>query len=136
MWNTEINYGLLGGDDAKQIPAARQASFVARTLLLNAASPIRRVYWYSWRMGGIANTHLVEDDRTTLTRAGRAWSVIRGWIVGTDMKSCVTDRQGQAEGAVHLHGARQQKGGSSDLLETLRPGGEDHDSSDDRAGPA
>ncbi|WP_167305924.1 GH39 family glycosyl hydrolase [Nocardioides euryhalodurans] len=98
MWNTEINYGLLGGDTARRISAAKQASFVARTLLLNAASPIRRVYWYRWAVGPIANTHLVEDDRTTLTRAGRAWDTVHGWINRTDVKSCSQARRGKLKG--------------------------------------
>ncbi|WP_296604005.1 hypothetical protein [Nocardioides sp.] len=92
MWNTEINYGLLGGDTAKSIPDATQAAYVARTLLLNAGASVDRVYWYSWRINGIANTHLVEDDGTTLTRAGRAWQVARGWIVDTDVSCAVTSK--------------------------------------------
>lgn len=98
IWNTEINYGLLGGDTAKQIPEAKQAAYVARTLLLNAASPVKRVYWYSWRIDGVANTHLVEDDGTTLTPAGRAWDVARGWIVGTDIASCKVTTKGKLKG--------------------------------------
>ncbi|MDI6910891.1 hypothetical protein [Nocardioides sp.] len=97
LWNTEINYGLLGGDTAKRIPEATQAAYVARTLLLNAGGSIKRMYWYSWRINGIANTHLVEDDGTTLTRAGRAWQVVRGWIVDTDVTCAVTAR-GQLKG--------------------------------------
>lgn len=98
MWNTEINYGLLGGATAKEISAAKQGAFVARTLLLNAASPIRRVYWYGWAQGAIANTHLVQDDRTTLTRAGRAWQVTRGWLAGTEMKKCTVTTKGRLAG--------------------------------------
>lgn len=98
IWNTEINYGLLGGPTAKEIPDAKQAAFVARTLVLNAASPIRRVYWYAWAVGHIANTHLVEDDRTTLTRAGRAWQVSRGWVNGTNVKNCRSASKGKLKG--------------------------------------
>lgn len=98
LWNTEINYGLLGGDVAKEIPDAKQAAYVGRTLLLNAASTVDRVFWYSWRIHDIANTHLVEDDGTTLTPAGVAWGVARGWIVGTDMKSCSVTAKGKLKG--------------------------------------
>ena len=98
LWNTEINYGLLGGATAKEISNAKQAAFVARTLVLNAASPVRRMYWYSWAIGPIANTHLVEDDRTTLTRAGRAWRVAHSWIVGTDVKKCAKTSKGRLKG--------------------------------------
>ena len=108
IWNTEINYGLLGGDTAKKISDARQAAYVARTLALNAASPVRRVFWYAWALGPIANTHLVENDRTSLTRAGRAWSVARGWIVGTNMKKCSQARSGSMKG-VYTCTARKSK---------------------------
>lgn len=98
VWNTEINYGLLGGPTAKEISEAKQASFVARTLLLNAASPVRRVYWYAWDIGPIANTHLVESDRSTLTKAGRAWGEVRRWLVGSDVKGCSKVRGGKLKG--------------------------------------
>lgn len=98
MWNTEINYGLRGGPAAKEISDAKQAAFVARTLLLNAGSPIRRVFWYSWAQGPIANTHLVEDDRITLTRGGHAWEVARGWLAGTDMRPCKQVARGELKG--------------------------------------
>lgn len=99
MWDTEINYGLLGGPTAKTIPGARQAAFVARTLLLNAASQVKRVYWYAWELGPIANTHLVnETDHVTLTAAGHAWDVARGWIVGTNMQGCHMTGTGRLKG--------------------------------------
>ena len=98
MWNTEINYGLLGGPTATPIPAAKQAAYVARTLVLNAASSIRRMYWYSWAQGDIANTHLVQDDRTTRTRAGNAWNQVHGWLIGTQTSSCSQARTGKLKG--------------------------------------
>jgi len=107
VWNTEINYGLLGGDVAKEIPEAKQAAFVARTLLLNAGASVRRVFWFKWIVGDIANTHLVdESDGTTLTRAGRAWGVARGWIVGTDVTGCVATSKGKLKGLYRCTGSR------------------------------
>lgn len=99
MWNTEINYGLIDGfTAAKDIPEAKEAAYAARTLLLNAAGSIRRVYWYTWAIGAIANTDLVEGDRVTLTQAGRAWQVSRGWLVGTDVKGCKRTSKGKLKG--------------------------------------
>lgn len=102
MWNTEINYGLNSGNDAlapaKQISEGKQAAYVARTLVLNATSPIRRTYWYRWSVGPIANTHLVESDDATLTRAGRAWGEVRNWILKTNAKSCNVGRSGRTKG--------------------------------------
>lgn len=98
LWNTEINYGLLGGARARQIPEAKQAAYVARTLALNAGSSVRRVYWYAWGIGSIANTHLVENDRSTLTRAGRTWGVVRGWLTGTNTTGCRRASVGKLRG--------------------------------------
>lgn len=100
IWNTEINYGLVSGGamTTRKITAARQAAFVARTLLLNAGSPIRRVYWYAWNAGSFANTHLAEDDQTTLTQGGRAWQEVHGWLVGTDVKGCSKTSRGKLKG--------------------------------------
>lgn len=88
VWNTEINYGLLGGDRAKPIHPRKQAAYVARTLALNAGNRVGRVYWYAWNVGPIANTHLAQDDGTTPSRAGRAWGVAEGWLRGTRPNGC------------------------------------------------
>ena len=95
MYNTEINFGLAqgGSGESKEISAAKQAAFVGRTLLLNAGADIRRVYWFAWG-ADIGNTRLVESDRDTLTRAGKAWQEVRGWINGTTFKNCNKARNG------------------------------------------
>lgn len=99
MWNTEINYGLINGvDPAKRISQVKQASFASRTLLLNAGSPVRRMFWYAWGLGDVANTHLSESDRTTLTRAGNAWNVTQGWINGTNTSACKQAKRGKTRG--------------------------------------
>lgn len=98
LWNTEINYGLRGGPPAKQISTRKQAAYVARTLVLNAASPVRRVYWYAWGLGAIANTHLVTPYGTKLTRAGRAWGVTATWLSGVDAQGCTQKSRGRLQG--------------------------------------
>ena len=98
-WSTEMNYGLKGGGVAADpISPAKQAAYVARTLLLDAGSPIRRIYWYAWWQGPLANTHLVKDDRSTITRAGRAWKRVYGWIVGTRFRGCSVITSGRSQG--------------------------------------
>ena len=98
VWSTEINYGLRGGPAADPIPSSKQASYVARTLLLNAGSPLSRLYWYGWAQGPVANTHLVQDDRTTLTRAGKTWTRVHDWIIGTSFSSCSSIKTGASKG--------------------------------------
>ena len=49
IWNTEVNYGLVGGGvGARPISTDRQVGNVIRTFVLNASNKVSRVYWYSW----------------------------------------------------------------------------------------
>ena len=48
IWDTEINYGLQGGEPATPATPEQQQANVALTYLLNAAGGIGRVYWYAW----------------------------------------------------------------------------------------
>ncbi|HEU4910455.1 MAG TPA: endo-1,4-beta-xylanase [Actinomycetes bacterium] len=84
IWNSEINYGLAtGGSGASTgIPASKQASYVVRTYLLNAAQKVKRVHWYMWDRPEIGSTKMVAADRTTPTLAGRAFGLVQGWMLG------------------------------------------------------
>jgi hypothetical protein len=94
IWNTEINYGLLGGGTARNITRAKEAAFVARTLLLNADRNVKRMFWYAWDLQHLANTQLTFANGTTQTRAGVAYEVVRGWLLGTRTHGCARDRRG------------------------------------------
>lgn len=99
MWTTEINYGMVsGGGTATQISESKQASYVARTLVLQAANSVSRVYWYAWNDGLASNTHLSESDGVTPSRAGRAWNVTRGWILGRNVTKCAKTATGPLKG--------------------------------------
>jgi hypothetical protein len=89
IWNTEINYGLIGnGSNAGHISARRQAANVTRTFVLNAANGVRRVYWYAWDLHGIGNTALTARNNATLTQAGVAYRVVASWLVGGRVAGC------------------------------------------------
>jgi hypothetical protein len=92
IWNTEVNYGLVGGPaagvGAAGISTERQVGNVMRTFVLNAANRVSRVYWYSWDLLGMSNTPLVEADRITLTPAGQAFSTTRSWLLGARPVGC------------------------------------------------
>lgn len=94
IWNTEINYGLEGGEPATPALPERQQANVATTYLLNAADGVERVYWYSWDLHTIADTDLVEADNTTLTPAGRSFGVAQRWMLGTKVESCDASQSG------------------------------------------
>jgi hypothetical protein len=112
IWNTEVNYGMrtgtYGGTKAVGISVERQAAYVVRTYLLNAARGVKRVHWYTWNMsflpagGTLGNTLLTNpSDGSTLTLAGRAFGLVRGWmaggkLVGASKKAppCAADKRG------------------------------------------
>jgi polysaccharide biosynthesis protein PslG len=59
IWDTEVNYGLQGGEVATPASTEQQQANVALTYLINAAGGIGRVYWYAWDLHAIADTDLV-----------------------------------------------------------------------------
>jgi hypothetical protein len=94
IWNTEINYGLLGGGSARNIARAKEQAYVARTLVLNAENNVKRMFWYAWDLQSLANTQLTLTNGTSLAPAGKAYEVVRGWLLGTRTKGCARDGKG------------------------------------------
>lgn len=98
IWNTEVNYGMVGGPqagaDANAISSSRQVGNVIRTYVLNAQNRVGRVYWYSWDLLKMGNTALVTDDRATLTPAGQSFATVQSWLVGTRPAGCSTNKVG------------------------------------------
>jgi len=112
IWNTEVNYGMhtgaFGGTRASTMSAERQAAYVLRTYLLNAANGVQRVHWYTWNLGTLGgggtlgNTLMTNPaDGTTRTLAGRAFSLAQSWLLGGGLVGankhaapCATDRKG------------------------------------------
>ena len=102
IWNTEVNYGLASGGTGKStaISAEKQAAYVLRTFLLNAANGVQRVDWYMWDRPQLGNTKLTTSTGVP-TLAGRAFGLARSWMVGGTLvgpskaaKPCVRDRAG------------------------------------------
>ena len=98
IYNTEINYGLVGGPQAgagaKKISTSRQIGNVIRTFVLNAQNRVRGVYWYSWDLQRMSNTPMVQGDGVTLTAAGHAFGLSRAWLVGSRPVGCSVARNG------------------------------------------
>jgi hypothetical protein len=94
VWNTEINYGLLGGGTAKTISSSKAVSYVARTLVLNAENNVKRTFWYAWDLQHLANTRLTYANGTSLTPAGGAYNVVRGWLLNSGTRGCTRDSKG------------------------------------------
>lgn len=103
IWNTEVNYGLAtGGSGASgSLPATKQAAYVLRTYLLNAANNVKRVHWYAWDRPQLGSTKMVLADGSTPTLAGKSLGLAQRWMLGGKLvgasKSaapCAKDRRG------------------------------------------
>lgn len=93
IWNTEVNYGMTG-KPVRALSNSRQAAYVARTYLLNAANGVQRVYWYGWETQSIVNTRMVRSDLSSLTAAGTAFGTVAEWMQGARINSCPVSRNG------------------------------------------
>jgi hypothetical protein len=93
IWNTEVNYGLTGAA-VDPAPVERQVDNVARTLMLNAAAGVKRVYWYGWDQQGNVDTLLTEPDGATPSAAGRAYVTVRSWLLDSLLQACSADPAG------------------------------------------
>jgi hypothetical protein len=103
IWNTEINYGLAtgGSGSSSTISSQKQAAYVLRTFLLNAASGVKRVDWYVWDRPSIGNTKLSFASTGNPTLAGKAFNLAQAWMLGGTLVGssrtampCAKDRHG------------------------------------------
>jgi hypothetical protein len=106
IWNSEINYGYKVGkhalDPAAPISDAKQAAYVLRTYILNAANGVARVFWYRYDSTDVrADTHMVElADPSVISPAGTAFYTVQKWLKGATLvgtptaRPCTKDRHG------------------------------------------
>jgi hypothetical protein len=94
LWNVEINYGVAGGGKpiAHHSSGTKQASYVVRTYVLNAAARVKRVYWLGWARYPTMDVQMVGADGVTPTAAGKAFSRVRTWLTGQKVAGCSRDR--------------------------------------------
>nr|WP_231126734.1 glycosyl hydrolase [Motilibacter aurantiacus] len=92
IWNTEINYGaqLNNAGAPRTYNDANAASYVARTLLLNAANGVSRVYWYAWDTKGYMGIDLSRNGQPT--RAAESYRIVEQWMLNNQLQGCTTDR--------------------------------------------
>nr|WP_269204594.1 glycosyl hydrolase [Motilibacter deserti] len=93
IWNTEINYGAgwANTDKPRTYNDANAASYVARTLLLNAGNGVSRVYWYAWDTKGYMGIDLTRNGKQT--RAAESYRIVQQWLLNNQLQGCTTDRQ-------------------------------------------
>ncbi len=90
LWNVEINYGVVSGGNstAHHSSATKQASYVMRTYVLNAAAKIKRVYWLLWGRYPTLDIQMVGTDGVTPSAAGRAYARVEKWLTGEKVQGC------------------------------------------------
>jgi Glycosyl hydrolases family 39 len=90
LWNTEA--GWLGPNPftSSELPAA----YVARAYILNWAAGVSRFYWFAWENHHFTPIELVEKDNATITSAGRAYTTIEQWMVGSVLNRCAGSGDG------------------------------------------
>ncbi|MGA8247875.1 MAG: hypothetical protein WB797_13310 [Nocardioides sp.] len=112
VWNVEMNYGVVGGNNP--IPhhsgAAKQASYVVRNFVLDAAAGIERVYWFDWGRLDVVDIEMVRPDGVTPTAAGRAYSLVEKWLAGQRVKACQQSRKS------HVYACTTSRGGHTSWI--------------------
>jgi hypothetical protein len=95
VWNVEINYGVVGGNNpiVHHSGNAKQASYVVRNFVLDAAARIQRVYWFDWGRLDVVDIEMVETDGVTPSAAGKAFSRVEKWLTGQKIHACQRDRR-------------------------------------------
>jgi len=106
VWNVEINYGVAGGGQTirHHSSASKQASYVVRTYVLNAAAGVKRVYWLGWGTFNTMDVALARTDGTP-TKAGKALKVVASWLDGQKPSACAHNKKR------HLYSCKQVKSG-------------------------
>jgi hypothetical protein len=93
LWNVEINYGVFGSHvPVAPFSASKQASYVARNYLLNAANGVKRVYWLAWANITEVGIQML-DDHGVPTSASAAYAQVERWMLGRQVRSCAQARQ-------------------------------------------
>ena len=94
VWNVEINYGVVGGPATTyHYSDGKQAAYVVRNDVLDAAAGVQRVYWLGWFPFSQGAIQFVRDDEVTPTAAASALTVVRRWLINQHVRSCVENER-------------------------------------------
>ena len=98
IWNTESGFLIETPDKqakpigktvfAKVHTQARGAAYMARSLILGAASGLDRFYWYAW---DIADMAMSTGKGQHITIVGKAYGNASRWLQGASIPECRTD---------------------------------------------
>jgi hypothetical protein len=98
LWDTEFGYAIANKTPEERPEWAKHSIYarilsedeasatVARTLVLNWAAGIQRVFWYAFDNGYMGMT---EPDGKTPKKNAHAYAVVQGWLEGAHLGACV-----------------------------------------------
>lgn len=90
LWNTES-----GWSRPKHFETAEEAGgYLIRTYLLNWLMGVRRCYWYAWDNHNWSTLDLTSPIDNRMTNAGAAYGIVRQWMLGATLSSCMRDYLG------------------------------------------
>lgn len=84
LWNTEAGWG----PPSRFASEHEEAAFVVRTLLLNAAAGVERVYWYAWDNTNWVRLKLADPSTGAIRCAGLAYAELYHRLVGARVDEC------------------------------------------------
>lgn len=91
LWNTEMGYEIGSRQGGRRLGEQDVAAYLARALILGAASGFERTFWYSWD-GGPRGLSLGGRPNA----AGRAYARIYRWLAGAVLETCESSPDGRA----------------------------------------
>ena len=90
IWNTESGWA-----SPKQFSSDEEsAAYMMRTYLVNWLLGVQRCYWYAWDNHNWSTLDLTSRSDNKITNAGRAYSVLQDWMLGSILRSCERGRSG------------------------------------------
>jgi hypothetical protein len=84
VWNTELGWA----KPAQFTSEEEAAGYLMRAYLLNWLLGVRRCYWYAWDNHNWSTLDLTSREDNRITRAGAAYGVLHGWLIGAVLRSC------------------------------------------------
>jgi len=98
LWNTETGWRIINRDKnikdeewaGNPLSSEDASAYIARSYLLSWAMGVKRLYWYAW---GHRSMGLTDYDARTPKPVATAYSEVKNWLVGAQMRSCQLDKQ-------------------------------------------
>jgi hypothetical protein len=88
VWDTELNVGRKIANET--YGGSLGAALLARALIIGTANGVSRNFWYAANDHVWSGIELETSNYRSLTPAGVAYGIVRGWLVGSRLTPCTT----------------------------------------------